>query len=66
MRRSLIALFLYVGVALFFAVYAVALFSGASVGTATMRGLIGLVAMGTLGLVAGAVSRPGRRTNDSE
>ena len=65
MRRSVIALFLYLGVALFFAIYALAIFGGASVLTATTRALTGLIAMGVLGLLAGAACKPSKRSGEA-
>lgn len=57
MSRLLLALALYVGLALFFAVNALALVRGASVLTALGKGLVALVLFAALGTVAGLMSR---------
>ncbi len=57
MSRLLVALALYIGLALFFAVNALALVRGVSVLTALEKGLVALALFAALGTVAGLVSR---------
>lgn len=66
MRRLVLALFLYIGLIMFFAVIGVALICGASMVTALQRAFVSLVLMAALGFVAALFSRSGAVTSRLE
>ncbi len=64
MSKLLMALSLYVGLGLFFALNAVALLRGLPVTTAILRGLAGLALFAALGVIAGLVTRVRARPSE--
>ncbi len=65
MNKPVVALFLYLGLMLFFAVNAMSVLRGVPVLVAVGRGSLALLALAALGVVAGTIARE-RRTSGSE
>ncbi|MGE5620307.1 MAG: hypothetical protein ACM3US_13755 [Sphingomonadaceae bacterium] len=65
MSRVLVALSLYLGLGVFFALNALALLRGLPPTTAVLRGLTGLVLIAMLGVFAGLVTREWSRPSES-